>query len=125
MDKMNNKKICPYCNYIAVDGEWTAQKKIECERIASNLYGVIPMDNPERHKGFIAFIRNFGRTINHVNEDLGYVKYVKKHPGRIEICSSDIGNKIFPVNDMPLIIEVEINYCPFCGQKLGIMSTDI
>lgn len=123
---VNNKQGCIYCIATDFNDAWLSQPEIDPKRNSSNLNGTLPIDDPKRHEGVSVKIKDYGHLINVTEEDPGFIEHVNEHPGSLEIRSDVIGKKLFPeFNNCPLIIEIEINYCPICGRKLGIIPREI
>ena len=125
---MSNQKGCKYCIPNGSNDAWLSQPQIDSNRLNSNMNGTLPPDDPKRHIGFSAKIEDYGYNLDKNKEDPKYLEHVQKNPGAIVINSDVLGKKIFPSypqqNNNPVIMEIGINYCPFCGRKLGIRSTD-
>lgn len=123
---MEDKKGCIYCNANSFNDAWSSQPEVDPKRNTSNLNGNLTIDDPKKHEGFTVKIKDYKHLICSDNENLGYIQHIQENPGVLEIRSEVIGKKLFPAfPNCPLIIEIAINYCPICGRKLGITSTDI
>lgn len=122
---MKTKQKCAFCISQKGDTAWLSHPVLNSNRINSNMNGTFPIDDKRRHEGFSVKIKDYGQLIDENEKDLGYIKHVQENPGSLEICSEQVGKKLFPTfQNHPLIIEISINYCPICGRKLGITSTD-
>lgn len=114
---------CEYCIAKESNNAWKNQPIISKNLISSNINGTFSVDRAERHEGIIARIKDYGDYLP-ANVDQGYLNHVKHHPAALEIQSDKLGEKVFhsiSVNDIfPVIIEIEIQYCPFCGRRLGV-----
>ena len=125
MDKeYPNNKGCKYC--IPTRKANDAQKSqpiVDRMLISSNINGTFPRDDMKRHEGLSVKIKDFGGMLSD-NVDPGYLSHIKRYPAAIEIQSVMLGEKVFhPFEDkksFPVIIEIEILYCPFCGRRLGV-----
>lgn len=119
---MKKKYGCIYCHNKEFNKAWTTQPTIKSELISSNLYGS-NLSNSLLHKGISVKIKDFTSLISSSESDINYIKHIEENPGIIEIHSNIIGEKIFSPfnsNSEPLIIEMKINYCPYCGRKFNI-----
>ena len=109
------KETCKYCCRTGTSGDaWKSQPILKSQSVHFNY-----------HEEFTAKIKDYGQLIGD-GDDLGFINYVKKHPASLEIQSVIAGKKLFyPLSDIPLTIDIEIEYCPKCGRKLGITPTNV
>ncbi len=119
------KNGCKYCIAKCFNDAWAVQPVLNSQRSSSNLNSTLPIDDLKRHDGFTVKIKDHGFGLNVNEETPEYIEYVNKYPATLEICSEEIGKKLFPsFSNCPLIIEIIINYCPICGRKLGVIPMD-
>lgn len=122
---MNTNQKCAFCSAQKEDIAWMSCPTLDSKYINSNINGTLPISDERRHEGFLVKIKDYGHLIDESEKDIGYVEYIQKNPGSLEIRSEQAGKKLFPLfQNNPLIIEISINYCPICGRKLGITSMD-
>ena len=122
-EERQNNNGCKYCIPArTANAAWKKQPIIDRMLVSSNINGTFPHDDMKRHKGLSVRIKDYG-GVSSDNDDPGYLEHIKQHPAALEIQSVLLGEKVFrPIEDkesFPLIIEIEIRYCPFCGRRLG------
>lgn len=116
---------CEYCIPTRkANDAWAKQPIVDKMLISSNINGTFPVDNTKRHEGVSVKVKDYGGGLSD-NDDPGYLNHVKLHPAAIEIQSHTLGEKAWPSvlgeYVSPVIIEIEIRYCPFCGRRLGVL----
>lgn len=109
---------CKYCS------KWNGQR-LELKKIRSNLNGVASGDESIMHEGFAVQIKDHAFTLVKQEDDPGYKEYVKQNPGHIEICSEQLGRVLSPnLPNINFVLEITINYCPYCGRELGVIPKE-
>lgn len=109
---MENNKSCKYCINTTSNDAWKSHTTLDKEMVTSNVSVAF--------SDISVMVKDYGSTVSD-NDTEGYKNYIKEHPASLEIKSNRAGKMIYQDN-IPMIIDIEISYCPICGRRLGVNS---